>query len=99
MIELARRGAKIITGCRDLKKAADVVKVVKDNLGVDIVVESLDLADLESVRKFAAKCLEQDRIDILVNNAGLMLPVHGSQTKQGFEVIIIQQGFHEFLKG
>jgi len=86
VLELVERGAKLITGCRDLKKAADVVKIVKDKYGVDIMVEKLDLSDLESVRNFANFCLKESRIDILVNNAGLMMPKHGAQTKQGYEI-------------
>ena len=46
VIEMASRGAKVITGCRDLKKAESVVKIVKDKYKVDVVVEPLDLADL-----------------------------------------------------
>ena len=49
-------------------------------------MEHLDLADNESVRKFAEKCLEEERIDLLINNAGLMMPKQGAKTKQGFEV-------------
>jgi len=86
VLEMAERGAKVITGCRDLKKAADVVKIVKDKFGVDVLVEKLDLSDFESVRSFANFCLKELRIDILVNNAGLMMPKHGAQTKQGFEI-------------
>ena len=58
-MELVERGAKLITGCRDLKKAADVVKIVKEKYGVDILVEKLDLADLDSVRKSS-----QNRVNI-----------------------------------
>ena len=58
-MELVKRGAKLITGCRDLKKAADVVKIVKEKFGVDIKVEKLDLADLDSVRKSS-----QNRVNI-----------------------------------
>ena len=60
-MELVKRGAKLITGCRDLKKAADVVKIVKDKYGVDIMVEKLDLSDLESVRK---RC--QHRVNFII---------------------------------
>ena len=42
-MELVERGAKLITGCRDLKKAADVVKIVKEKYGVDILVEKLNI--------------------------------------------------------
>ena len=86
MIECVRRGAKVITGCRDLTKAAAVQKLIKDQFNAEIVVEKLDLSDLESVKTFASKCLQEERLDILVNNAGLMMPEQGKKTKQGFEV-------------
>ena len=84
---MVSRGAKVITGCRDLKKAESVVKIVKEKYDQELVVLALDLADLASVKKFADRCLQESRIDILVNNAGLMMPQHGAQTKQGLEVM------------
>ena len=53
--ELARRGARVITGCRDLAKAQAVVTEVRDKYGAELVVEPLDLANLESVKKFASR--------------------------------------------
>ena len=45
----------------------------------------LDLADLDSVRAFAAAFAEKyDRLDALINNAGI-LGRHRAETKQGFE--------------
>ena len=55
VLEMVRRGARVITGCRDLNKAQAVVTEVRDKYGADLVVEHLDLADLESVKKFAAR--------------------------------------------
>jgi len=50
-----------------------------------LVVMEVDLADLDSVRRFASKCLnELDRIDILMNNAGVMATPQMT-TKDGFE--------------
>ena len=86
MFELGRRGAKVIIGCRDVEKSRKVAETARTVLDAEVVVEHLDLADNESVRKFAEKCLEEERIDILVNNAGLMMPKEGAKTKQGFEV-------------
>ena len=54
VLELARRGARVITGCRDIAKAQAVVTEVRDKYRADLV-EPLDLADLESVKKFAAR--------------------------------------------
>ena len=55
VLEMVRRGARVITGCRDLNKAQAVVTEVRDKYGANLVVEHLDLADLESVNKFAAR--------------------------------------------
>ena len=51
----------------------------------NVVFVQLDLASLDSVRKFAAKVLEDEpQIDILINNAGKFATAF-SQTKDGFE--------------
>jgi NAD(P)-dependent dehydrogenase (short-subunit alcohol dehydrogenase family) len=48
----------------------------------------LDLADLESVRRFASAVVERvERLDLLVNNAGVMMPPQ-SKTADGFELQI-----------
>lgn len=51
-----------------------------------VFVEELDLASLESVRKFAKSFQEKyNRLDILVNNAGVFFNDYG-KTKDGFEM-------------
>jgi len=50
--------------------------------GFRVEVRKLDLADLDSVRAFAAETTEP--IDVLINNAGVMA-VPLSRTAQGFE--------------
>jgi len=84
--ELVKRGAKVITGCRDVEKAKRAVLEIKEETGHDVIIEPLDLSDVESIKQFAKKCLNESRIDILVNNAGLMMPVKGLKTKQDFEI-------------
>lgn len=51
--------------------------------GADVEFVPLDLADLDSVRKFAATHTP-DRIDLLINNAGVMALPYG-KTADGFE--------------
>ncbi len=54
--------------------------------GGSATLAALDLADLDSVRAFAAGfAREHDRLDLLVNNAGVMVPPL-SRTRQGFEL-------------
>ncbi|HUZ29702.1 MAG TPA: oxidoreductase [Solirubrobacteraceae bacterium] len=77
--ELARAGAHVVMGVRNLDKgraAADSI-----TLG-SFEVRELDLADLASVRGFAAGY--QGELDLLINNAGVMAPPR-RETKDGFE--------------
>jgi NAD(P)-dependent dehydrogenase (short-subunit alcohol dehydrogenase family) len=71
---LAAAGARVIMACRDPGRAQPVRG--------DTEVRRLDLADLSSVRSFAAG-LDRD-IDVLINNAGVMAVPKGV-TADGFE--------------
>ncbi|XP_054152560.1 retinol dehydrogenase 11-like [Oppia nitens] len=86
-LELSKRGAKIIIGCRDVEKATKAVNDIKtDNPDADIVVHKLDLSSLKSVRMFADEVKQcVDRLDILVNNAGVMMCPEW-KTMDGFEL-------------
>ena len=81
--QLAARGAKVIMAVRNPDKGYRV----RAGLRGDLEVMELDLADLDSVRRFSGTLHEQGRpIDVLLNNAGI-----GAQTPrltpQGFEQI------------
>jgi NAD(P)-dependent dehydrogenase (short-subunit alcohol dehydrogenase family) len=84
---LASRGARVVLACRDTAKGekarAQIAAVHPD---AQISVQRLDLADLGSVREFAAAVSkEHQRLDVLVNNAGVMaLPY--CKTCDGFEM-------------
>lgn len=66
---LAKAGATIIVPARDMSRAH---AALVDVLG-DVRIDSMDLADLDSVAGFAAGfCAEFDRLDLLINNAGIM---------------------------
>ncbi|OWF50392.1 retinol dehydrogenase 12-like [Mizuhopecten yessoensis] len=73
--ELSARGARVVMACRDVKKATEAAETVKTFSGnTDVSIQRLDLASLESVRKFAERMNEkEERIDILINNAGVMM--------------------------
>jgi len=83
--ELARRGAAVTLAVRDTAKgerAADSIREAEPAAEVDVM--PLDLADLDSVRGFAASRADTG-VDLLVNNAGVMaLPRR--TTKDGFEM-------------
>lgn len=84
---LAERNATVVIAVRNLKKgnaASDKIKA--DHQNADIKVMELDLANLESVRSFAAKFKKNyDRLDLLINNAGVMMPPY-TKTADGFEL-------------
>ena len=85
---LAAHGATVVLGCRDESRCA----AAAGRLGLivpptRIEASLIDLADLDSVRTFAANVrARHETIDILVNNAGVMAPPRRLVTKQGFEL-------------
>lgn len=77
---LAAKGARVVLACRTVSKG----EAAAARMSGDVSVARLDLADLSSVRAFAAAC---GPIDVLVNNAGVMaLPK--ARTADGFEMQI-----------
>ncbi|MDQ1605273.1 MAG: hypothetical protein QOE01_3118, partial [Actinomycetota bacterium] len=84
-LELARHGATVVLGVRDLDRGREAVeRIGAEARGADVALSRLDLADLSSVREFAAD-VGRDQVDVLVNNAGVMaLPPRRSV--DGFEL-------------
>jgi NAD(P)-dependent dehydrogenase (short-subunit alcohol dehydrogenase family) len=81
--ELARHGAQVILAVRDPGRgAAAVADITAEIPAAHLEVRRLDLADLDSVRAFAA---EITHADLLINNAGVMMPPR-TLTAQGFEL-------------
>jgi NAD(P)-dependent dehydrogenase (short-subunit alcohol dehydrogenase family) len=74
---IASAGGRVIMACRDVEKA----NAVAAEIGKSAQVRQLDLADLASVRQFAASL---DEVDTLINNAGVMA-VPKRCTVDGFE--------------
>jgi NAD(P)-dependent dehydrogenase (short-subunit alcohol dehydrogenase family) len=85
--ELARKGGTVLMACRDPGRGEEAcVDVAAAAPEGQVVLERLDLADLASVREFAARVGKaHSRIDLLVNNAGIMGPPR-SETADGFEL-------------
>ena len=82
--ELARKGATVVLACRNTAKGDEAAAAIRDAApGARVEVAKLDLADLASVRAFAAA--QTAPLDVLVNNAGLMAPPRRT-TKDGFEL-------------
>ena len=85
--QLARQGATVVLACRKVKDGeAARAAIVNSGVKGSIDVKGLDLADLASVRAFAADVLKSyPRIALLINNAGVMNTPQG-KTKDGFEM-------------
>ncbi|WP_063734324.1 oxidoreductase [Streptomyces sp. RTd22] len=83
--ELARRGAQVVLACRDAGRGKDAEERIRAEVpGAVVRFAPLDLADLASVRAFAAD-FPGERLDLLINNAGVMaLPYR--RTSDGFEM-------------
>ncbi|GAB7192330.1 oxidoreductase [Kineococcus sp. NUM-3379] len=77
--ELARAGARVVLAVRDPARGAEAARGMRG----DVEVRRLDLADLTSVREFAAAW--NGPLDLLVANAGIMAVPQG-RTADGFEL-------------
>jgi NAD(P)-dependent dehydrogenase (short-subunit alcohol dehydrogenase family) len=78
---LARAGAHVVLAVRDPVRGARAAA----GMPGDVEIRRLDLADLTSVRAFAAEW--EGDLDVLVNNAGVMA-VPERRTADGFELQI-----------
>lgn len=77
---LARAGAKVVMAVRDVTRGRDVAR----EIGGQVEVRQLDLANLRSVREFADGW--QEPVDVLINNAGVMAVPDRQETVDGFEL-------------
>jgi NAD(P)-dependent dehydrogenase (short-subunit alcohol dehydrogenase family) len=86
--ELARAGASVILACRNAGKADAAKRRIEQEMpGCKVEAALLDLANLGSVRSFAASFLASGRrLDLLVNNAGVMAMPTRQTTADGFEL-------------
>jgi len=95
---LAKKGAKVIMACRNLKKANKAKdSIQKEVPNADLEVMEIDLSSLSSVRDFAiAYQSKYERLDVLNNNAGVMMPPY-SKTEDGFELQFAANYLGHFL--
>ncbi|WP_432050728.1 SDR family NAD(P)-dependent oxidoreductase [Verrucosispora sp. NA02020] len=81
--QLAARGATVIMAVRDPAKGEQA----RAGMAGDLVVRRLDLADLDSVREFAAELRAEGRqVDLLLNNAGIAKQGN-ERSAQGYESV------------
>ncbi|XP_076827964.1 retinol dehydrogenase 12, like isoform X2 [Brachyhypopomus gauderio] len=97
-IDLAKRGARVIMGCRNVEKGDAAVKeVIKVSGNQDVICKKLDLADSSSIKEFAqAINSEEKHVNILINNAGVMVCPY-EKTADGFEMQIGVNHMGHFL--
>ena len=84
--QLAAHGGRVVLTARSEEKGSAAVARLKAGQPTAAVeYRLLDLADLDSVRRFAEGIAEQGiAVDVLVNNAGVMMPPR-RLSAQGFE--------------
>ena len=96
--QLVKQGGHVVMACRRTNAGEEVAKTFSGLKG-SYEVMKLDLADLQSVRDFAAEFqTKHDRLDGLACNAGLV--THGNErqlTKDGLETTIGVSYFGHFL--
>jgi NAD(P)-dependent dehydrogenase (short-subunit alcohol dehydrogenase family) len=81
---LVAHGAHVVLACRNTDKGEQAAATItRDDVPGTATVEELDLADLASVRKFAARL--DGPVAALINNAGLMA-IPEQRTVEGFEM-------------
>jgi NAD(P)-dependent dehydrogenase (short-subunit alcohol dehydrogenase family) len=83
-LQLAKHGAHVFVAARSKERGeAAIAKLRQQAPAENLELVSLDLADLDSVRKLAT---ELPALDLLLNNAGVMAVPRRHTTKQGFEL-------------
>jgi NAD(P)-dependent dehydrogenase (short-subunit alcohol dehydrogenase family) len=84
---LAGRGAQVVLAVRDQARGdATRARILSRSPGADVTVSLIDMANLASIRDFAARTSATlPRIDVLLNNAGLGLQSVRAVTADGFE--------------
>lgn len=83
---LADKGATVVLACRSKERGEAALGELSCVNGRCFALMQIDLADLDSIRAFAAAFTERyGRLDVLINNAGI-LGGRRAETKQGFEM-------------
>jgi NAD(P)-dependent dehydrogenase (short-subunit alcohol dehydrogenase family) len=85
---LAKAGATVVLACRSDEKGKEAAsRILAEHPQARLIVKTLDLSSLASVRAFAAAIRrEHQRLDLLINNAGVMMPPERTLTEDGFEL-------------
>lgn len=86
-IVLYEKGAEVIMANRNAESSQVAIAKIHQQKGKgSIKAEQLDLASLDSVKKFAENFIQHhEQLHLLVNNAGVMIPP-SSKTAEGYEL-------------
>ena len=84
--ELARKGAEVTLACRSAERGQRALEALQAELpAAAAALMELDLASLDSIRRFADDFrARHERLDLLINNAGIMA-IPYARTADGFE--------------
>jgi NAD(P)-dependent dehydrogenase (short-subunit alcohol dehydrogenase family) len=97
-LELAKMGATVVVGGRDMEKTANTVIKIRsesNNPNVDFLLG--DLSNFEEVRKFVSEFKAQyKRLDVLVNNAGAIFKEY-DESPDRIEMTMALNFFSPFL--
>ncbi len=95
-MELARHGSEVILGARDAEKlSASIARITREVPDAVLHPLQIDVSDLESVRRAAARAAEHGPLHLLVNNAGVMATPY-QRTPDGFELQMATNHFGPF---
>lgn len=96
-LALAGRGARVVLACRSPAKAGVALQTIRASRpGASVEAMQLDLASLDSVRRFARDFASQHAtLDVLCNNAGVMA-IPYAKTADGFEMQLGTNHFGHF---
>ena len=97
--ELARKGAKVVIGCRSDERGRDAVARIKQELSGAVHIEyiNLDLSSFKSVKTFVSSFRSKFySMDILILNAAVIMNSY-DETENGFEAQIGTNHLGHFL--
>jgi retinol dehydrogenase-12 len=96
---LVEKNAKVYVVARNQQKIDDAISKLRQEVSnANIGHFMCDFADLSTVKPAVDKFLKQEaRLDGIVHNAGVMMPPHGSETKQGYEMQLGTNNVGPFL--
>lgn len=86
-LDCAKRGARVIMGCRDIMAAQRTASEIKRWFpSAQLAVYQVDLSSYASIKNFASKIMKiEERLDVLINNAGMCTGVERKETLDGHE--------------